>query len=165
MESDRVKVAIKDQLAKFDVLSKQIERAKAASSMDPGEPGRMKAEVDELRGKTTILKATLSTEERATYNMLSENLPNLSKRLDKQNAKVARIKDDISDLENKINALMNRMEEIEQLKQVAQQLASYHESYKQCFTNLMNLRNRFPQAYEAAEQESGIYFLTTPKAG
>jgi chromosome segregation ATPase len=163
MESDRVKVAIKDQLAKFDVLSKQIERAKAASNMDPGEPGRLKSEVDGLRAKTAILKGTLSAEERTTYNMLSENLPNLSKRLDKQNAKVARTKDDISALENKINALMNRMQEIEQLNQVSQQMASYQESYKQCFTNLMNLRNRFPKAYEEAEQESGIYFLTTPK--
>ena len=44
MEIDRVKLAIIDQLKKFDEYSKKITLAKEAAAMDPGEKARLQAE-------------------------------------------------------------------------------------------------------------------------
>jgi chromosome segregation ATPase len=162
MDMDRVKVAIIDQLKKFDEYSKEIAMAKEAAAMDTGEKGRLDAEIASLTTSLSKLQEELAHEERITYNMLTEN-PDRVKQLDRQNTKVVKLKGSIAEYKRKVAAVAARVDGFMKRQALVQELGGIQEAYKQCLNNLMNLRARFTQAYDEAEQESGIFFLTTPK--
>ncbi|MBN2151944.1 MAG: hypothetical protein JW839_10885 [Candidatus Lokiarchaeota archaeon] len=162
METDRVKIAIKDQLQKFDAFSKKIALAKEAAATDPTEKGKLESRIEEANSRIKGLQDEIAKEERVTYNILTEN-PNNLKQLEKQHQKIEKLKGAINDEEGKIASHTARIEEITKKEAVARELGSLQEGYKQCLNNLMNLRSRFTQAYDEAEQESGIYFLSSPK--
>nr|MDO8111709.1 hypothetical protein [Candidatus Sigynarchaeota archaeon] len=160
--SPRIKAAIIDQLKKFDALSKEIAAAKKAESRDPGEIDRLNAEIEALNRQSPTLRKELSLEEGVLMDLMNEYSPN-AKKLDKQQAKVARIKASIGVIEGKIAAIKDQIGEIEKLREFAKTTEKLQGNYKQILSNLMNLRTRYPQDYDDAEREAGIFFLTTPK--
>lgn len=163
METDRIKVAIKDQLEKFDDYSKRIAMAKEAAATDPGERERLNSEIASLATNGSKLLEELAHEERVTYNMLTENPGNV-KALDKQNTKVTKLKSSIAENERKVAALAAQVEEFIKKQDFVNELPALQDAYKKCLSNLMNLRSRYAEAYDEAEQESGIFFLTSPKS-
>jgi chromosome segregation ATPase len=162
VESDRIKVAIKDQLVKFDSYSKRIAMAKEAAAKDPSKKNKLNAEIENLSAIGSKLLEELAREERVTYNMLTENPGNV-KALDKQNSKVTKLKGSIAENERKVAELAAQVDEFMKKQELASELGALQEAYKKCLSNLMNLRSRYTEAYNEAEQEAGIYFLTTPK--
>nr|MDO8084295.1 hypothetical protein [Candidatus Sigynarchaeum springense] len=159
---ERIKQAIKIQLAQFDDFSKKIAKAKEAQAMDPGLKAKLNAELDAQIANGTKLQEELAREERATYNILTEN-PNNIKQLEKQYAKIAKIKGSMAENERKKTALAMQIEDLVKQQELGNTLSTLQEGFKKCLNNLMNLRSRYPMAYDEAEQEAGIYFLTTPK--
>jgi chromosome segregation ATPase len=164
VKTERIKQSIKLQLVKFDEYSKKIAIAKEATTLDPGERARLQSEFAETETKISSLEHEISVEERVTSNILSES-PGKVKLLQKQHDKVTKLKGSIAENEARIASIMSRIDEVENKEKLARELGTIQATYKQCLTSLMNLRNRFPEIYNEAEQESGIYFLSTPKLG
>ncbi len=162
METDRIKVAIIDQLKRFDGYSKRIAMAKEAAASDPGEKDKLNAEIERLAAIGAKLLEELAREERVTYNMLTENPGNV-KQLDKQNTKVTKLKGSVAENERKVAALAAQVEEFIKKQALVNELGTLQAAYKKCLSNLMNLRSRYTESYDEAEQEAGIYFLTSPK--
>lgn len=158
----RIKASIIDQLQRFDGYSKRIAMAKEAAAADPGKKNKLNAEIEHLSAIGSKLLEELAHEERVTYNVLTENPGNV-KHLDKQNAKITKLKGSIAENEQKVAALAAQVDEFIKKQELASELSAMQEAYKKCLSNLMNLRSRYTEAYVEAEQEAGIYFLTTPK--
>ncbi|MEX2685105.1 MAG: hypothetical protein Q6373_026260 [Candidatus Sigynarchaeota archaeon] len=159
---ERIKQAIKIQLSQFDEYSRKIAQAKEALAMDPSLKTKLDSEIDALIANGTKLQDELAREERTTYNILTEN-PNDIKRLEKQHAKITKIKAAIAEGERKTASLATQVEEFVKKQELGSTLSTLQEGYKKCLDSLMNLRSRYTTAYDEAEQEAGIYFLTTPK--
>ena len=163
METDRIKLAVIDQLKRFDSFSKRIAMAKEAAAKDPGKKNKLNAEIENLSAIGSKLLEELAHEERVTYNMITENPENV-KQLDKQNTKVTKLKGSIAENERKVAALAAQVDEFIRKQELASELGALQEAYKKCLSNLMNLRSRYTEAYDEAEQEAGIFFLTSPKS-
>ncbi|NMC04485.1 MAG: hypothetical protein GYA24_04695 [Candidatus Lokiarchaeota archaeon] len=164
MEIDRVKLAIIDQLKRFDGYSKKIEACKESAAMDPNAKKQLQASFSETENKIAALQRDIAVEERAIYNLLSQNPGNV-KALEKQNEKISKLKQSVNEQEEHVETIITQLEEIARKEKLVQELDSIQAAYKQCLASLMNLRNRFPDSYKDAEEESGIFFLTTPKPG
>ncbi len=162
IKTERIKQSIKMQLMRFDEFSKKIGLAKEAQAMDPTLKAKLNAEIESLAVNGSKLQEEMAREERNTYNMLTENPDNV-KQLEKQHTKVAKVKGAIAENERKRAALAMQIEDFVKRQALGNSLSTLQEGYKKCLNNLMNLRSRYTDAYDEAEQEAGIYFLTTPK--
>ena len=130
MEIDRVKVAIIDQLKKFDEYSKKITLAKEAAPMDPGEKARLQAEFSESETRISNLEHEIAVEERVIYNILSEK-PGKIKLLEKQNEKISRLKSAVNEREAMVESIISRLEGVAKKEKAAQEIGTIQAAYKQ----------------------------------
>jgi len=163
VEPARIKAAIQDQLVRFDITSKKIELIKQAANMSSKDNGRLSEKLQSRQDQITSLQKELNAEEFNTQNLQNENPPNM-KKLEKQYAKIEKLRAVIDEATRAIETITQKFADLDKAKQMESKLDEFQANYKQLLANLMNLHGRYPDVYKEAEQECGIFFLTSPQS-
>lgn len=156
-----IKAAIQDQLMRFDITAKKIELIKQAASTSSKDESSLNQKLQTRQKQIESFRTELNSEEYIEQNMQNEHPPNI-KKLEKQHAKIMKIHEMHEEAARAIETITQKLADIEKAKQMESKLDELQSSYKQILANLMNLHNRYPEIYKEAEQECGIFFLTTP---
>ena len=156
-----IKKSIKDQLLKFDGLSRKIEDYKKAMTIDPNIKGELEQKLHQLDKRQEKVHKNLNNEEYKYNNLLNDRNSSL-KKLEKQMAKVSEIKTQFKVIENEVLDIKRQLGTINNLDAMKAKQKEIKGDYKMVVKNLMNMQQKFPDVYKEIEKETGVYFLTAP---
>ncbi|MHA1683554.1 MAG: hypothetical protein ACTSUE_21630 [Promethearchaeota archaeon] len=158
-----MKMAIKKTLLQFDVLSQQINNLK---SRNKGTPNHLVNQLSEELGRLNEQKRMLEEEfdklEEACRRMILEDAERNAKKIKKlyqklktqveQNQKYIRM---MQQIQSKLSVLNGNggSADSEQIRI----------QYKTTFEIIQDFRQNLPEVYSEVEQETGIFFFSTPR--
>ncbi|MFX0103544.1 MAG: hypothetical protein ACFFCS_28540 [Candidatus Hodarchaeota archaeon] len=154
-----MKAAIRTTLIQFDALSKQIQEGKSASSGNPREKDSLYHELSMLQKQQDKLMEDFENFENVARKMIEEN-PEKNKK---------KIKKMFDQLQEKITENNKYVKMIEGIQEKLNRMSSgttdadLKEQYKTSYEIIQDFHKNLPDLYAEVEQETGIYFFTTPK--
>lgn len=160
-DSAPIKEAIQDQLVRFDITSKKIELIKQASTKYATEHDRLLVKLQTRQKQIILLRKELNADQYIVQNLQNENPPNM-KKLEKQHAKIEKDQSAFNEANRAFEMIKQKITELDNAMQMESKLEELQSNYKQLLANLINLHTRYPDVYKEAEQECGIFFLTSP---
>lgn len=154
-----MKQAIKTTLVQFDALSKQVQAGDSGDKSSPREKENLYHELSMLQKQQDKLMEEFENFEKTARKMIEEN-PEKNKK---------KIKKMFDQLQDKITENNKYVKMIEQIQAKLTRMSSgtsdedLKDQYKTTYEIIQDFHNNLPDLYAEVEQETGIYFFTTPK--
>ncbi len=165
--AEDIKSVVKRTLVQFDMLCKDLEKAKRAAT--PGrstasEIQKLRAELARHQAEQQKLKADFEHWEAQCRDLIQQNADKNQKKIKKIYSKLAEDVEVTTEVERKAKEVETRLQSIMQAEfgdvPAVDQLKK---QYATTFEIIQGFRQTIPDIYNQAEQETGIYFFTMPK--
>ncbi|NMC05457.1 MAG: hypothetical protein GYA24_09605 [Candidatus Lokiarchaeota archaeon] len=162
-----IKEVVKRTLVQFDQLCKQLETAKRAAT--PGknsaaEIQKLRAELAKHQAEQQKMKADFERWENECRDLIQKNADKNKKKIKKLYSKLAEDVEITTEIERKAREIEARLQSVMQAEfGEVPAIDQLKKQYATTFEIIQGFRQTIPDVYNAAEQETGIYFFTMPK--
>jgi chromosome segregation ATPase len=158
---------VKRTLITFDSLCKELESAKklaASGNKSSSEIGKLRAELAKCQAEQQKLRVDFEKWESECRDLIAKNADKHKKKIKKIYSK---LEDDVqltTEVEKKAKEAEDRLRATLQASMGdGPDVETLKKQYTTTFEIIQGFRQSMPDIYNAAEQETGIFFFTMPK--
>nr|MDO8109821.1 hypothetical protein [Candidatus Sigynarchaeota archaeon] len=165
-QGEQILDVVKKTLVQFDLLCKDLERAKklAAGGISKGEISKLQAELAKCQSERQKREGEFGKWENACRDLIQKNADKNKKKIQKIYSKLQEEVAATAEVDKKAQEVQVKLNELTKFAEGSMpSLEALKKQYTTTFEIIQGFRQTIPEIYNRAERETGIYFFTMPK--